>query len=159
MKTLDQYASLMKEIGIEGLSVGKFIKAFDITPCDDFRSYYNQKYASIGKSAFHLLISDFLFDNSNTSNTYKDDLFEYESYDNFILAYQSFEMNQYTYTKKGGIKSDGFVVQSSLFEAIAGVIFLNQGYESLKLWYYRFTKLNQKLIAENNIKVIDLISI
>jgi len=157
MELDNEYEYLMKKLGIKGLEVNEFKKAFNVTPLKDIRSYNNQKYASMGNSALHLLLSELLFDGKDDSRAYKDDLFEYESYDNWINAYNTFDLKKYVYSNDGNVY-DGFVVQSSLFEAIAGIIFINQGYNALKNWYEDFISINQEQLIKNNIKIINSFS-
>jgi len=145
MRKDQDYLNLMKKFYIDDIEVNEFKKAFDVTKQKHMRSYVNQKYVSIGQKALHLLYADLYFcDDLNQ-------IFELlDSHQRMMEISETFELNKYVYSQDKDGPVIGFIIRSTLFYAIAGIVFLMKGYTYLAKWYQNFI-----ISYEKNVKIIN----
>ena len=146
MKKDQDYLKLMKKFYIDDIEVNEFKKAFDVTKQKHMRSYVNQKYVSIGQKALHLLYADlYFYDDLNQ-------IFELlDSHQRMMEISETFELNKYVYSQDKDEPVIGFIIRSTLFYAISGIVFLHKGYMYLKKWYQKFVysyETNMELIEK-----------
>lgn len=133
MKKDKDYVDLMKLLNINEIDLKEFKKAFDVTKREHIMSYVNQKYVSIGQRALQLVYADLYFcDDLNQ-------VFEIlDSHERMLEISERYRLNEYVYSKNGDEIIVGFIIRSTLFFAIAGIIFLQKGYTYLRKWYQNF---------------------
>ena len=121
MKKDQDYLKLMKKFYIDDIEVNEFKKAFDVTKQKHMRSYVNQKYVSIGQKALHLLYADlYFYDDLNQ-------IFELlDSHQRMMEISETFELNKYVYSQDKDEPVIGFIIRSTLFYAIAGIVFFDE---------------------------------
>ena len=146
MKNDKNYLDLMKLLNINDIDIGEFKKAFDVTRIEHALSYVNQKYVSIGQRALHLVYADLYFcDDLNQ-------VFEIlDSFERMLEISERYHLNEYVYSKNGDEITTGFIIRSTLFYAISGIVFLQKGYMYLKKWYQKFVysyETNMELIEK-----------
>jgi len=120
----------------------------------------NEKLEFLGDSVINLVITDYLYKNFNYLN--EGELSKLKAHlvstDSLSRVSQSMQLNDFIFLGKGEEKNDGRnnkKISASLFEAVAGAIFMDSNYKMTSSVIISFFKKFLEKFAEKDIKIND----